>query len=104
MSSLIPLPAPFDGLPLSDLPRRSLTGGEHLFHQGDRARGMFFVEQGEVRLVRHTEAGQLVTMFRQGQATRWPSRRYSATTITVTPSLTGTVPFAFSTRPSCWAL
>ncbi|NDW54293.1 Crp/Fnr family transcriptional regulator [Aliiroseovarius sp. PrR006] len=66
MSDLIPLPAPFDGLPLSDLPRRSLTCGEHLFHQGDRARGMFFVEQGEVRLVRHTEAGQLVTMFRAG--------------------------------------
>jgi CRP-like cAMP-binding protein len=27
---------------------------------------MFFIEQGEVRLVRHTEAGQLVTMFRAG--------------------------------------
>jgi len=27
---------------------------------------MFFVEQGGVRLVRHTEAGQLVTMFRAG--------------------------------------
>lgn len=27
---------------------------------------MIFVEQGEVRLVRHTEAGQLVTMFRAG--------------------------------------
>lgn len=48
------------------MPRLNLRLGEHLFHQGDTAFGIFFVERGNLRLVRHTETGHCITMFRAG--------------------------------------
>jgi CRP/FNR family transcriptional regulator, dissimilatory nitrate respiration regulator len=43
-------------------PRRALAGGEALFHQGDPARALYVVESGRLRLVRHTAAGETVTL------------------------------------------
>ena len=44
--------------------RRDLSKGEALFRQGDPSNAMFFIQSGAVSLTRHTEADQMVTMFR----------------------------------------
>ena len=41
---------------------RALAGGEALFLQGDLARALYLVEVGRLRLVRHTAAGEAVTL------------------------------------------
>lgn len=41
---------------------RTLVAGESLFHQGDAAAAIFVVESGELRLVRRTIDGRLVTL------------------------------------------
>lgn len=58
------LPAPFDQLTATSQNSRVVTEGEHLFLQGDVARAIYFVQRGEIRLVRHGEAGTLVPVFR----------------------------------------
>lgn len=64
MQAPAPLPTPFDRLPKRDLMPRHLCSGDTLFRQGDPVRAMFFLEYGAVNLIRHTDAGQKVSMFR----------------------------------------
>lgn len=61
-----PLPKPFDTLPPGSLTPRNLDKGAVLFRQGDATRAVFFLRDGAVSMIRHTEAGQQVTMFRAG--------------------------------------
>lgn len=42
----------------------TVGAGEHLFHQGDAATAIFFIEAGELRLVRRTLDGGLVTLHK----------------------------------------
>ncbi len=41
---------------------RRLKAGEALFHQGDAASGIFEVEEGQLRLIRHTVDNRLVVL------------------------------------------
>ncbi|MEW5729654.1 MAG: Crp/Fnr family transcriptional regulator [Pseudomonadota bacterium] len=54
---------------------RSLRTGELLFRQGDAAYGVFIVESGRLRLVRHTASGSQVTVHvaRPGESLAEPS-------------------------------
>jgi CRP-like cAMP-binding protein len=54
---------PLDWLP-ADVPSalRRLEAGEALFHQGDAAASIFAVEEGRLRLVRHTFDSHAVTL------------------------------------------
>lgn len=63
------LPTPFDRLPPgAALPFR-LDSGEALFRTGDQSRGCFFLESGEVRMLRWTEDGTIsvIHMARAGE-------------------------------------
>lgn len=42
----------------------TLAGGDVVFRAGDRARGLFCVEQGSVRLIRHLPDGSTATLHR----------------------------------------
>lgn len=64
MDAFYPLPSPFDRLPAAAISERELLQDEILFHEGDVAQKIFFLQHGSIHLVRHTEAGQKVTMFR----------------------------------------
>ncbi len=41
---------------------KNLQAGEFIFHQGESARNIFAIEKGQIRLVRPTFEGRLVTM------------------------------------------
>ena len=56
-------PAPFHMLPPRGISVRDLKKGSALFRQGDVSTAMFFIQSGAISLMRHTEAGQKVTMF-----------------------------------------
>lgn len=56
------LPEPFDLLNDSARKCMTLAKGDHVFHQGDQTRGLFFVASGAICLTRLTEAGALVTL------------------------------------------
>ena len=58
------IPPPFDALPDAARQGLALDRGDALFRQGDESRAMFFLHDGAVDMVRHTEAGQKVTLFR----------------------------------------
>lgn len=58
------LPSPFDYLAVSQKNVVKVGSGDFLFHQGTPAHAMFYLLEGKVRLVRHTENGQKVTLFR----------------------------------------
>ncbi len=64
MNATFDLPRPFDMLPPEHLRRLALVGGATLFRQGDPTRAIFLITAGAVRLVRHTEAGRRVVLFR----------------------------------------
>jgi CRP-like cAMP-binding protein len=51
------LPAPFNLLPQSALQLHELNPQEVLFRLGETPWGMFFLESGEVTLIRHTRSG-----------------------------------------------
>ncbi|KAE9625887.1 Crp/Fnr family transcriptional regulator [Parasedimentitalea maritima] len=57
------LPPPFETLPPQALTAFDLTVGETLFLQGDTATAIYFLQEGEMRLVRHSEAGTVVPVF-----------------------------------------
>ena len=54
------LPAPFNLLPQSALQLHELNPQEVLFRLGETPWGMFFLESGEVTLIRHTRSGDEV--------------------------------------------
>lgn len=58
------IPSPFDRV--ADNHRRALrlAAGEALFLQGDRTRGLFYLADGQVELVRHLESGHRLTVHR----------------------------------------
>lgn len=56
------LPAPFDTLDDRSLARIDLAKGDHVFRQGDAAKGIFFVLSGEITLARVTKDGTQVVM------------------------------------------
>jgi len=60
------LPAPFDRLPKDKRTRVALAAGQALFRQGEAPEAIFLVEKGLVELIRHTEAGGEVCLFRAG--------------------------------------
>jgi len=59
-----PLPPPFDSLPDHLVAMHRLQSGQTLFRQGDRPVALFLVQRGAVALIRHTEAGRKVRLFR----------------------------------------
>ncbi len=58
------IPPPFDTLPADGRQTLTLDRGAALFRQGDASGAMFFLHTGAIDMVRHTEAGQKVTLFR----------------------------------------
>lgn len=64
MQTLKSLPPPFNRLSTRGQIGRQLAAGGHLFRQGDPVHAMFFLQRGGLDLIRHTQAGQKVTMFR----------------------------------------
>ncbi|MBV1866616.1 MAG: Crp/Fnr family transcriptional regulator [Marinosulfonomonas sp.] len=64
MIEIIMLPEPFSFLTSFGPLRHVLARGEVLFHQDQPAEGPYFVQAGEVELVRHTRDGKQVTLFR----------------------------------------
>lgn len=66
MSDVIDLPPPFDSLPVSARQIHNLAPGAALFRQGDKSTALFFLHAGAIEMIRHTEAGQKVTLFRAG--------------------------------------
>lgn len=68
----VPAPSPLGWLPAALRARssvRALAAGERLFRQGDRVAAIFEVEQGRLRLVRHSVDGRELTLHtaRQGE-------------------------------------
>ncbi|MGR1580838.1 Crp/Fnr family transcriptional regulator [Thalassobius sp. S69A] len=57
------LPAPFNALDKKSLSQTVYETGDHVFRQGDPAKGIFFVLSGAVCLTRVTESGNAVTIF-----------------------------------------
>ncbi|MCK0141962.1 Crp/Fnr family transcriptional regulator [Aliiroseovarius sp. F20344] len=64
MKQITDIPPPFGSLPRHGVSLRELRVGDALFRQDDASRAMFFLRSGAINLIRHTEAGQKVTMFR----------------------------------------
>lgn len=58
------LPPPFDTLPAAARQTLVLDRGAALYRQGDTSTAMFFLHDGAIDMIRHTEAGQKVTLFR----------------------------------------
>lgn len=58
------LPAPLDQLPRASRLSLRVEKDTVLFRQGDQPRGYYFVEKGVVRLVRHSSAGDEITIHR----------------------------------------
>jgi len=58
------IPPPFDALPLTARQTLDLDRGAALFRQGDTSAGIYFLHDGGINMVRHTEAGEKVTLFR----------------------------------------
>lgn len=58
------LPSPFDRLSARNCRELALAEGETLFHQGDPTRAMFLIVAGGVDLMRHTQSGREVRIFR----------------------------------------
>ena len=63
MTEPIDVPPPFDTLPVTACRSLRLDRGAALFQQGDPSGGMFFLHDGAIDMIRHTEAGQKVTLF-----------------------------------------
>lgn len=63
------LPTPFDLLPNSAIQQRKLKPPEVLFRLGEPPHGMFYLESGEVTLIRYTASGdEIVThVVRSGE-------------------------------------
>ena len=66
MSIAPDIPPPFDTLPAVARQSLTLDRGAALFRQGDASNAMFFLHDGAIDMIRHTEAGQKVTLFRAG--------------------------------------
>jgi len=64
MPDAIDIPAPFDSLPAAARQSRDLDAGAPLFRQGGVSRAMYFLHAGAIEMIRHTEAGQKLTLFR----------------------------------------
>lgn len=64
MTDIAAPPSPFDRLPAANLAPLRVEAGRPVFRQGDPSRAMFFVRTGAISLVRHTEAGGKVVLFR----------------------------------------
>ena len=64
MDAPFPLPSPWDKLPEAGVTEKALRKGEALFRQGEQPWALFLVRRGTVSLVRHTEAGRAVPIFR----------------------------------------
>lgn len=58
------LPAPLNQLPHASRHSLRAEKGTILFRQGDQPRAYYFVEKGVVRLVRHSSAGDEITIHR----------------------------------------
>jgi CRP-like cAMP-binding protein len=59
-----PLPEPFDLLPPRALSPFLLRKGEMLYRTGEKSRGCFFLEEGEVRLLRWSRNGRETVIHR----------------------------------------
>jgi len=66
MPNTVILPPPFDSLPGTARQTHNLAPGTALFRQGDKSTAMFFLHAGAIEMIRHTEAGQKLTLFRAG--------------------------------------
>ncbi len=62
--SLPMLPPPFDQLHSDAIRKISLAAGERVFRQGDKAAFIYYLAAGEVRLVRYSEGGSIIPVFR----------------------------------------
>jgi CRP-like cAMP-binding protein len=60
------IPEPFHLLPSNAVSKLALSKGQHAFSQGDIATGLLIVLSGRMKLVRHTETGHQVVLFRAG--------------------------------------
>jgi len=56
------LPEPFDHLPADALTELKCERGTHVFHRNDVTVGMFYLQWGEVRLVRHAFDGSEIVI------------------------------------------
>ena len=56
------LPAPLDQLPDASRHAVRVEKGTILFRHGDTSRAFYFVQKGAVRLVRHSKAGDEITI------------------------------------------
>jgi len=63
------IPAPFDRLPRSALKPFALSAGETLFRKDDRCRGLFYLEAGDIRLIRWRADGHetVIHAAREGE-------------------------------------
>lgn len=64
MPDAIDIPAPFDRLPATARQIRDIGAGARLFRQGDASTAMYFLHAGAIEMIRHTEAGEKLTLFR----------------------------------------
>ena len=60
----VDLPKPLDLLSSEDQRVLELTAGARLFSQGDATRGVYFLCEGRVNLIRHTEDGHQILIHR----------------------------------------
>ncbi len=65
----VDLPKPLDLLSSEDQHVLELTAGARLFSQGDATRGMYFLCEGRVNLIRHTEDGHQILIHRANAGT-----------------------------------
>lgn len=65
----VELPEPLGLLSNGDRRMLQLTAGARLFSQGDTARGMYYLCEGRVNLIRHTEDGHEILIHRANPGT-----------------------------------
>ena len=68
-SASVVLPTPLDLLSDEDQRVLELPAGARLFSQGDATRGMYFLFEGCVNLIRHTEDGHKILIHRANAGT-----------------------------------
>ena len=81
---------------------RELASGEELFSQGARARAIFALDSGRLRLLRRTVAGHLVVLHRARAGELFAEAAFSQRPIIAMPSQPPHRAFGPIRRTMCW--
>ncbi len=85
------IPAPFDLVAPSAYRHRHLESGETVFRQDEKARGLFYVLDGQIELRRYTQNGQNVVIHRASNGQTFAeaslfAQNYHCDAIAIAPS------------------